>query len=108
MLRAPIVPESDRIRLPAEPALEFRLFDMPEKHLQDGIALGLFELNQPRGKHAIDIQSRAAGLGMRPHHRMLSAGEFDALPSDGLTSLVVARAVMDRGQAAEKPLHRLR
>src|ERR1700677_2265289 len=108
MLRAPIVPESDRTRLPSKAALEFRPFDMAEKHLKDRIALTLLELNEPGGEHAVDVQSLAADLRMRPHHRMLSAGEFDALPGDGLTSLVVARAVVDRGQAAQKTPHRIR
>jgi hypothetical protein len=39
---------------------------------------------------------------------MLGARKFGAAPNSRLASLVVARAVMDRGQAAQKSPHRFR
>lgn len=97
VLCASIVPERYRIRLPSKSTLEFSTLDVPEKHLKNYLALTLLELNQPRGEQAVDEQGFAAGLGMSPHYRMLSAREFCVVRRDRLPSLVIARAIVNRG-----------
>src|SRR5580700_5252953 len=108
MLRTSIVPECHRIRSPLKSTLEFGDFDMPEERLEDRIALALLQLNDPGSKHSIDEESLPAGLRMSPQYRMLGARKFATAFSGWLASFIVARTVMDRGQAAQKSLHRFR
>lgn len=97
VLCASIVPERYGIRLPSKSALEFSTLEVPEKHLKNYVALTLLELDQARSEQAVDEQSFAAGLGMSPHYRMLSAWELGVVRCDRLPSLVIARAIMNRG-----------
>ena len=72
VLRAAIVPQRDRARLPAEAAGEFRARRMlGEQIVQQRRAFLRRHVLEAQRVPAIDVERLAAGLGMRAHHRML-------------------------------------
>src|SRR5215467_2893754 len=105
MLGAAIVPKRDRAGAPVEAALEFGIFDVPEEHLENRVALALLQLHDSSGEHPIHVNSLAPGLRMSPYHRMLRARECFSTTWSGTAAFVVARTVVDGGQAVQKTPH---
>ena len=70
MVRAAIVPERDRARLPAEPAGELGLRDMLAEPVDPGPALGLGPALETHRVGAVEIERLLAGVGMGADHRM--------------------------------------
>src|ERR1700722_7035683 len=65
MLRAAIVPEGNRARLPLEAAHELRRLDVPVQHLKQRSALLLLQLRNVSGEAAVDVKRFPSGHGMR-------------------------------------------
>src|SRR5215467_13351819 len=105
MLGAAIVPERDRAGAPSEAALKFGIFDVPEEHLQDRVAFALLQLRDSSGEHPIHIKCLAPRVRMGPYHRMLRVRECFSTTWSGPAAFVVARTVMDGGQAVQKTPH---
>src|SRR5580698_2919157 len=89
VLHAPIVPERDRIRLPAESALELGPLDMAIEHLQQRDTLRLFQLDDSRREHPVDEERVASANRMGSHHRMLRAWILRLARRGGLPPVVV-------------------
>src|SRR5215467_7128518 len=70
MLDAAVVPEGDRMRLPAEPALEFLPGTKLAEKVEDGTAFVSRQLVDVGGEVAIDIECFALCHRMRAHDRM--------------------------------------
>src|SRR5678815_904676 len=64
VLHAAVVPERDRVHLPAEPAVELRRLDVAVEELQHRVALRPRELLDARGEAAVDVERLAAGDGV--------------------------------------------
>src|SRR3954454_14999737 len=58
---AAIVPERDRVRLPAEAAVEFRRLGVAVQHLQEGVAFEAAQALDRGGEVRVDEQRLAAG-----------------------------------------------
>ena len=65
VVRAPVVPERDRMGLPAEAHLEIRVIAVLIQIGQDGVALVPRHAAQPRGEGGVDVDQLAA------RHRVL-------------------------------------
>src|SRR5258708_8948731 len=73
---AAVVPEGDRVVIPAEAALEFRRLDVTHQHLEQRVALVLLQALDALGEAAIDEQALSARHRMRPHDGMNSLGKL--------------------------------
>ena len=56
MLGAAIVPERDRAWAPSEAALKFGIFEVPEEHLENCVALAVLQLHDSSGEHPIHVK----------------------------------------------------
>src|SRR5690242_17056185 len=74
MLHTAIIPERDRVRLPAKSTFETLDSRPADKHLERGVAPGALELEDSRREHPIDEKQRATRDRMRSHYRMFSPG----------------------------------
>src|SRR5688572_12207151 len=72
VLRAAVVPERDRSRLPCKAAGELRPHLVAEKELEQRRALLVRHPLEPGGVRDIYIECFATGLRMRSHNRMLA------------------------------------
>src|SRR5690349_3072511 len=110
VLDAAIVPEGDRVRLPAEAALEQRVFHVLVEVVQDAVALVARHADQVAGEAAIHIERLLARHRMSAHHRMDRARILLLLgDAEILVEAAIDRcAVMERRQAVEIGLHAVR
>jgi hypothetical protein len=106
VLRAAVVPERDRVRLPLEAAMQFRRLDVAVEHLQYRVALLLAQLHDAGGEGAVDEQCLAPGHRMGADQGMLLTRVLLA-PVFGVPSAVDMLAVVDRGHAFKHPLDRI-
>lgn len=70
VLNGAIVPEGDRIGLPAKTALEARLVDVLAEELDQRVALGLRETFDPLDRDGVEVERLASAPWMRAHERM--------------------------------------
>ncbi len=70
MLRHPVIPDSDIVRLPAPAHLKLRFSDMSKQEVQQRCALFLAHLDNSRGKPFINEQRLLAGHRVGTHHRV--------------------------------------
>src|SRR5271163_2963860 len=71
VLRHAVVPEGQRVRPPADAALEFDMaFDVPPQHLEDRVAFALRELIDADREAAVDEQREFAAVRMAGDDRM--------------------------------------
>ena len=97
MLGAAIVPERDRAGAPSEAALKFGIFEVPEEHLENCVALALLQLHDSSGEHPIHVKCLASRLRMSPYHRMLRVRECFSTTWSGPPALIVACTVAASG-----------
>src|SRR3954470_22388383 len=71
VLGAAVVPEGDRVRLPAEAALEQRVLHVLVEPGQDAVALVARDAEDAGGEAAVDVERLTAGDGVGAHHRVL-------------------------------------
>src|SRR5712692_6745330 len=107
MLDAAVVPERDRVHLPAEPALELRRLDVTIEELEQRVALGPLELHDLRGEAAVDVEPLLARHGVRANDGMLGFRERLALVVDAVAATIDVLALVHRGQRLEEALHGL-
>src|SRR5215469_16480273 len=105
MLGAAIVPECDRAGVPSKAALKLGIFDVPEEHLENRVALALRQLHDFSGEHPIHVKCLAPRVRMSPYHRMLRVWEGFSTTLSRPAAFVVACTVMDDGQAVQKTPH---
>ena len=70
MLRHPVIPDSDIVRLPAPAHLKLRFSDMSKQEVQQRCALFLTHLDNSRGKPFINEQRLLAGHRVGTHYRV--------------------------------------
>src|SRR5579871_5738379 len=109
MLYAAIVPERDRVFLPAKPALEQRVRHVLVEILQNAGALVARYAVDVAGESLVDIECLAAGHGVGADHRMVGKG-VALLVLDPVIGVLAAimLAVMAGGKTLEIALHRRR
>src|SRR5262249_49702889 len=109
VLNTAIVPEGDRVRAPAEAALEQRTLHVLVEIVQDGVAFVAWHANQRTGESAIEIQCLLARHRMRANYWMLGARILgfvgDAIV--GIEATIDLLAVVDGAHALEILLHAL-
>src|SRR5689334_7013354 len=100
MLGTTVVPEGDRVRLPAEAALEQRIFHVLVEIAQDSLALVDRHADEARGEAAIDVERFLLRHRMGPDHRMLGPGICRAVLLAGEIEqpAIDMLAVMDGGE----------
>ena len=105
VLRAAVVPEGQRIRLPGDPAPQPRGGgDVPVEHVQHGTALGAAQTDDMRREALVDVEDLAARARVPGNHRVLVAG-IAALRGRRLVRADVGnRAVVDRRQPVQEHL----
>src|SRR6185312_3405230 len=110
VLDAAVVPEGDRVRLPAETALEERVFHVLVEVVQDAVALVARHADQVAGESAIDVERLLARHRMGAHHRVDGARILRLLlHAEVLVEAAIDRfAVVEGGQAVEIALHAVR
>src|SRR5579883_1022998 len=106
MLYAAIVPERDRVFLPAKPALEQRVRHVLVEILQNAGALVARYAVDVAGESLVDIECLAAGHGVGADHRMVGKG-VALLVLDPVIGVLAAimLAVMAGGKTLEIGLH---
>ena len=110
MLRAAIVPECDRIRLPIKADLEFRPRDVTEQKLEQRVALVFGHCANAARKSFIHIERLAAGDRMRPHYGVLVPWEYRPRIVYSFIRIATSKGafrVMDRRSFREKRFHLL-
>src|SRR5450432_1329714 len=84
VLDAAIVPEGDRVLLPAEAALEQRILHVLIEVVQDSVALVARHADQAAGEAAVHVERLLSRDRMSAHHRMLGARIFFLLGDVGV------------------------
>src|SRR5262245_2814591 len=102
VLRAAVVPECHRIRLPLEARAELGGLYLPIEHFEDRVAFTLAQTDNMRGEEAVHEQTFPAGFGMRANNRMLSARVSLAAIIISVAATIVLLAIMDGGQAVDQ------
>src|SRR5271169_954759 len=106
VLDAAVVPEGDRVLLPAKEALEQRVRQVLEEILQDAGALVARDTVNVTGEALVDIERLAAGHGMGSHDRMISERVALLVRYSVIRILpAIMLAVMTCGQTIEIGLH---
>src|SRR5438477_12429222 len=106
MLDAAIVPERDRVLLPAEAALEERVRHVLVQIAQDAVALVARQAVDVARKALVDVERLPAGHWMRTHNGVVGGGiALLVLDAEILVLAAIVLAVMPRGEAFEILLH---
>ena len=105
MLRAPVVPEGQRIGLPGDPAPQpRRRGDVPVQHVQHGTALGAAQTDDVRREALVDVEDLAARARVAGDHRVLIAGIAAFRRRRLVRTDVGNRAVVDSRQPVQESL----
>ena len=98
MLRHPVIPDSDIVRLPAPAHLKLRFGDMGKQEAQQRRALFLGHVDNPRGKAFINEQRLLAGHRVGTHHRVQQGRmlRHRLLPAPMLGFRVVVLILLER------------
>src|SRR5262249_27291888 len=109
VLDAAVVPERDRVLLPAEAALEQWVGHVLEQVSQDAVALVARNAVDIPGEALVDVERLAAGHRMGAHHRVVGMGVALLVldPVIGVLAAIVL-AVVPRCQPVEVGLHPVR
>src|SRR2546422_9384772 len=99
VLDAAVVPERDRAHLPPEAALELRRLDVAIEELQERVALGLRELDDPGGEPRVNVERLASRHGMRAHDGMLGLRKHLALVLHAVAPAIDVLTLVARGEA---------
>src|SRR5262245_20064224 len=102
MLSAAVIPERDRVRLPAEARAELGRLDVAEQHGEDRIAFVAAHAENAGGEEAIHEQAFPARDRMRAHHRVLGARIFFAAVVNIITAAIEWLTIVDGAQAIDK------
>src|SRR6476619_3417908 len=106
MLDAAIVPERDRVLLPAEAALEERVRHVLVEIAQDAVALVARQAVDVARKTFVDVKRLPAGHRMGAHDGVIGGGiALLVLDAEILVLAAIVLAVMPRGETLEILLH---
>src|SRR5262249_23357228 len=101
VLHAAVIPKCDRVRPPLEAYAEFRRFDVPIEHLEQGGALVRSETDNPRREETVDEQALLAGDRVRAKNRMFGARIGLAAIIGPVASTINMLAIVDGRHAIE-------